>query len=302
MHDLCRHIRSRIRMYLVAGTVFSAVLPLPVHAFNVIVITSAELKPYEDALRGFRDACNCDVEALRMEDYEGGVELLRKSPNAVVAIGTSAFKKVRTIKDLPVVYTMVIPSETAGALAPNISGVSMDIAPAAYIAAMKEVFPGARRIGLVYDPRNTRAFVEEALKSAASSGLELFATAVKTPSAAAAGIDGMRGRIDIFWMVPDPTVVTAETVDYLLRFSFQQNVPVFSFSRKYVEMGAVAALDVDPYDMGSQTGEMVGNLSEGRTGSHFEWARSAHLTLNEKVAAKMGIKINREIKKVRNGE
>ena len=56
----------------------------------------------------------------------------------------------------------------------------------------------------------------------------------------------MQGKIDILWMLPDATVVTDETVELLLRFSFQHDVPMFSFSKKYVEVGAVASLDVDP--------------------------------------------------------
>ena len=67
----------------------------------------------------------------------------------------------------------------------------------------------------------------------------------------------MKGKIDIFWMLPDAEVITPETVDSILLFSFQNNVPVFSFSSKYVKMGALASLSVDPFALGAQTGELV---------------------------------------------
>jgi putative ABC transport system substrate-binding protein len=108
-------------------------------------------------------------------------------------------------------------------------------------------------------------------------------------------LDEMRGKIDVLWMLPDPTVITTEMVDYLLRFSFQYNVPIFSFSNKYVEMGAVAALVADPYDMGVQAGEIVNRLQAGRSDAPRAYAKASRLTINTKVAAKMGLKISDEI-------
>jgi putative ABC transport system substrate-binding protein len=207
------------------------------------------------------------------------------------------FKKVRAIEDVPVIYAMVMPSEAALSLRPNISGVSMDISPETYIYTMKELFPRAKKIGLLYDPQHTAAFVAEAEKAARAAGLDLVDKQVRDPREIPGLLDKMRGTIDVLWMVPDATIAAAEAVDYLLHFSFQNSVPIFSFSKKYVEMGAVAALDVDPYDMGAQAGEIVNRLSAGKTGAIRAWARASHLTVNPKVAAKMGLKIRDEITK-----
>jgi putative ABC transport system substrate-binding protein len=265
--------------------------PRPAAAFDVIVVKSAALKPYQEVLRGFRDGCACEARELNLENGEGAKDVLRQAPDAVVAIGTGVFKKIKTIRDLPLIYTMVMPSETGLALSPNISGVSMDLAPETYMTSMREVFPQARRIGLLYDPRNTAAYVEEAAKAAAAAGFELLAREVRDPSQYPVLLERMSGKIDIFWMLPDPGVVSAETVDALLRFSFQSNVPVFSFSRKYVEMGAVAALDTAPYAMGVQAGHIATRLSTRGKDAVREYARPSDLTINVKVANKMGLKL-----------
>lgn len=300
MYPIRLHIQARISVFLFALGTLSALIalfPFPAHAFNVIVVKSAELKPYQDALRGLKDSCDCSVQEVKFGDADVAQAVLRKTPDAVVAIGTGAFKSIRSITVLPVVYTMVMPSEAALSRRPNISGVSMDISPADYIASMKEVFPGAKRIGLLFDPRNTGAFAEEAARAARDAGVELVSRQVRDPRQFPAALDEMRGTIDVLWMVPDATIAAAEAVDYLLHFSFQNNVPIFAFSKKYVEMGAVAALDVDPYDMGAQAGEIVNRLKAGKTGAIRSWARASHLTINSKVAAKMGLKIKDEISK-----
>lgn len=297
MQTLYRYIprRSNLFFALAAFMVFSSHHPLFAEAFTVIVVKSAELKPYQDVLRGFRDGCGCDVREVSLQAGEGEEALLENSPDAIVAIGTTVFKKIKTIRNAPVIYTMVIPSETDHLEFPNMSGVSMDIAPGTYVASLREVFPAARKIGLLYDPKNTAAFVDEAAKAAAAAGFDLVAKEVRDPAHVTALLEKLSGKIDVFWMLPDPTVVSAGTIDSLLRFSFQNNVPVFSFSKKYVELGAIAALDLDPYDIGAQAAAIARRLAAGQQGAIREYARASRLSINEKVAKKMGLRIRDDV-------
>ncbi len=285
------HIRAEL---FVAAAFVALVLSCPLHAESceVIIVKSAELKPYQEVLRGFTSVVGCKVRELKLREDEGAETILRESPDIVFAIGTNVFKKVKAIKDKPVIFTMVIPSEVAGMQQSNISGVSMDISPEVYIATMKKVFPTAKRIGLLYDPRQTAAFVQEAQKASRTADIELIIKQTRDPREIPGLMDEMRGKIDVLWMVPDPTVITTETVDYLIRFSFQYNIPIFSFSKKYVEMGAVASLDMDLYDMGVQAGELANEISTGSESSIRVYARTAHLAINSAVAAKMGLRIN----------
>lgn len=284
-------VRMRALSLFIAALGASAVCPAPGHSCEVIVVKSADLKPYQDVLRGFKHATSCTVREAALND---GKLLQDDPPDAVFAIGTSAFKAVKAIKGLPLVYAMVMPSETSGANS-TLSGVSMDISPETYVTAIKEVFPSAKRIGLLYDPRNTRTFVGEAARAASAAGIELVVSEVRAPAEIPALLNALQGKIDVFWMIPDPTLVTSEFVDVLLRFSFEKTVPVFTFSGKYAEMGAVAALEVDPYDMGAQAGEIVNRLTATRSDAIRVYARSSHLVLNMKVANKMGIRIRDEV-------
>jgi putative ABC transport system substrate-binding protein len=213
----------------------------------------------------------------------------------VVAIGTTAVKKVKALQGRPIVDIMEIASEIDRAMSPNISGVSMDIAPGTSIETMKEIFLGAKRVGLLYDPRNTQPFVEEAVKAAHRAGVELTAKQVGDPSEIPAAVGDMQGKVDLLWMLPDPTVAADETVDYLLRFSIEHTIPIFTFSKKYVKMGAVASLDMDPYDMGVQASEIANRAARGGRNSVRVYARTARLWINAKVAKKMGLKIRDEI-------
>jgi putative ABC transport system substrate-binding protein len=299
VHTLSRYIRKRLfeNIFLVtaAFAVFAAGCPVPAEAFEIIVVKNAELKPYQEVFRGIRDSCGCTVRELKLQADEGVEKILKKPPDAVIAIGTSVFNKVREIKGLPVIYTMVMPSEVSGPLPPNISGVGMDIDPLESIVAITEVLPKARRIGIIYNPHYTAAFVGEAVKAAAVAGVELVLKEAHDPRDVPRLVDELPNRIDVLWMLPDPTVVTSALVEYLLQFSFRHNVPIFSFAGKYVEMGAVAALVADPHTMGVETGGIVKTFATGRKNPIRLYARTPRLMINTKVAAKMGLKISGEI-------
>lgn len=282
-----RLVKSRAILAAATLVLSAAGISPPAEAFVVTIVKDTELKPYQEAIRGFKSECACATAEITLSNGEGTESILNTEPDAIVAVGTGAFKKVRTIRDLPIIYMMVIPSEAASP-AENMFGVSMDISPDASLTAITELFPRARKIGVLHDPQHTALFVEEASESARRRGVELVIRTVRSPREVPALLEQMRPAPDVFWMLPDPTVVNAETVEYLLLYSFQKNVPVFSFSRKYVELGAVAALQASPFGMGAQAGEMARELSQGRKGPWRAYANRHRLIINRKVAAKMG--------------
>ncbi|MFZ5998257.1 MAG: ABC transporter substrate-binding protein [Nitrospirota bacterium] len=268
-------------------------------AAEIVVVKSGGIKPYNEALEGFKSAYDCVITEINLsgserQDVTGKIAEL--APDAVLAIGTDAFRAVRSIKDLPVFYTMMLPSESLGSSSKNVSGVSMLISPELYLDTIAGIFPSARRVGLIYDPRNMGGFVRAAMKVAQAKGVELIVKEANRSRDVPAVIDMLRDRIDVFWMLPDPTIINGETVNYLLLFSFQNNIPILTFSNKYVDMGALAALNVNPFDLGVQTGEIARAVLTGKSSRNPVRvdARKASLTINRKVAKKLGIKINDE--------
>ncbi|HSB33378.1 MAG TPA: ABC transporter substrate binding protein [Nitrospirota bacterium] len=275
-------------------------LPCPASAKDVIIIKEAEIKPFRDAIEGFKSACGCRAEEIALSDKNLIRRIEKVRPGAVFAVGTQALEKAENIKDVPVIYTMVMPSEESVPPAGNISGVSMDLAPETWLKTMTALFPGVKRIGVLSDPEHTGPFVEKAAAAAQAQGITLVVKSIGDPRHAPKLLNELRNEVDLFWMLPDPTVVTSETLDYLMLFSFQNNVPVLSFSKKYVKDGAVAALAIDPYDMGAQAGEQYQVLSRGGKGPLRAYARTARLTVNRKVIEKMNVQTNGEI--LRNAE
>lgn len=268
-------------------------------AGEIVAIKSAEIKPYNDALEGFKTSCDHDVREVVMTEAESS-DILRKVHEtgtvAVFAIGMDALNLARSVRDIPVIYAMVPNSLTLSSGPKSLSGVSMYIPPDRYIGSILDVFHGARRIGVIYDPRNSEAYVREALQSAQGRGAELVPRKASRPSDIPALVDSMKDKIDVFWMLPDTTVINPETVKYLLLFSFQNKVPIFTFSKKYVEMGSTAGLYTVPFDIGVQAGEIARKLVAEKNPKTIRTdARRTVLAVNTKIIKKFGIGVRDDI-------
>lgn len=229
------------------------ILPSLASAAKVVSIQSISITPYNDAFRGLENACSCDPEQLvlsEMKGYDVIKKLRRERPDVIVSIGSGALDKIRGIRDIPVVYLMVLDARSVIADKTNIKGINMDIPPDIQLALVRQALPEVRDIGLLYSPGQKGEFVEEARDAAESAGIRLIAKEVSNPMEVPERLNMMTGKINAFWMLPDVSVVTPEVSEILFLYTLKSRLPVITFSAKYLEMGALMSLEVDPYDMG----------------------------------------------------
>jgi putative ABC transport system substrate-binding protein len=181
----------------------------------------------------------------------------------------------------------------------NITGVSLNLAPDKQLSQLRKILPHARKIGLLYDPLNSGVFVTKAHNAAMLMDIELVTMEVHSSREAVTDINIMKGKVNLLWLLPDTTVVNPATIDLLLLSVIENRIPVLSFSEKYVEKGALMALEVDPVEAGRQAGEMANRVMSGEDVHDIEEqaARGSILTINLIVAKKLGITIDGNVLK-----
>ena len=268
---------------------------------KVLAVQSIAIAPYEQAVKGFEHVYGSAVNRLYisgLKDKNVLKNIHEFRPNIVLAVGTDALMIARRVKTVPVVYMMVLNPLSILAGEKNISGVGMNLPPARQLHALSAMLPDAKNIGLLYNPDQTGIFVEQARDAAGKMGLNLTATAVRRSYDVPVSLGDMKGKIDVFWMLPDLKIITPETVESIVLFSLENKVPILTFSEKYLEMGAVLSVGIDPFDIGCQAGEMAKKIENGVTDSRHVDARKTSVSVNLKTAEKLGIRIDR--KAVRN--
>jgi putative ABC transport system substrate-binding protein len=270
-------------------------------AVEVIVLKSNELKIYEEAIEVFRNSCGCsnivDIVLSELHDEDVVKELRKSRPKLIVAVGVDALLKVKHIKDIPIVYLMIHNPWTLLSSEENITGVSMDVSPGRQLAKLKEVLPEVKRVGLVYDPAKSGAFVEKAREASRELGIKLVLKEIDRPKNVDSAIRGIaKDGIDVLWMLPDSTVITAQTVASFILSSLDNRIPILTFSEKFLDLGAVMSVSTDHLDMGKQAGEMAKRILSGTKVADLPRvdARRVVLSLNLKTARKIGIAVSSE--------
>jgi putative ABC transport system substrate-binding protein len=236
-------------------------------AQEAFVVKSDNLQPYNEAFEGIKETFKADVKEIILTEADDSkiIEKISSAgPRLIFAIGQNALSRIRVIKDIPIVYAMVSNPRALLSGEKNITGVSMNVSAGQQLNALLEILPGAKRIGIVYDPQKTGHLFEEARRAALFRGVTLISREVSSPREAPSAINDLKGEIDAFWMLPDTTVLTQESVKYLFLFSFENNIPVLSFSKKYIKMGSLISLNIDAVNIGRQAGKMANQILAGK--------------------------------------
>ncbi|MCX5830851.1 MAG: ABC transporter substrate-binding protein [Deltaproteobacteria bacterium] len=267
---------------------------------KVLAIQSVPVAPYEQAIKGFEHVYGSAVERLLISDLKE-IDVLKKireiRPDMLLAVGRDALLSVKHLTTIPVIYCMVLNPRSLLSDEKNISGVSMNLPPEKQLSELLKMLPAARDIGLLYDPDQTGIFVQGVRNAAVRMNVNLTATAVHRSGDVPALLNTMKGKANVFWMLPDITVITPETLKSILLLSLENKMPILTFSEKYLELGAMLSIGIDPFDVGSQAGEMAQKIFSGGNfmePQHVD-ARKASLSINVGIARKFGIVLDQQV-------
>jgi putative tryptophan/tyrosine transport system substrate-binding protein len=264
---------------------------------KVLSVQSSSIKPYEDAITGFQSKCNLPIDRFvisEMNDKDIVQEIRKVGPSVILCLGMDALEKIKGINDIPVVYIMIPNSQAISLKGINFTGVRMNIAQEEQLFVFLKAVPSIKSIGLVYNPENTGYLAQRAIDACTKAGIKLIVKETHDPRETPRAIKAMVGKIDGFWMLPDSSVFTSVTTEYLFLFSIGNSVPVLTFSEIYLRSGALISIGVDPFDMGSQAGEMAQKILSGKPASSISPvdARKEVISINGKVSEKLGIHID----------
>lgn len=267
------------------------------YAYDVLVVQSLRVRPHDEAVKNIKTAVSSDVQVIFSSDLSRSDvirEVREKRPDVIVAVGTDALSKVGKIRDIPIVYLMVLHPEPLTGDSDNVTGISMIVSPEKQLSSFQRVMPQTRKIGIIYDAQNSAPFVRKAMAAAKPLDVELVVREVSSSRDVPTMLNSLKGKLQALWIIPDATVINKATFDFLLLFSLENKIPIFTFSSQYVEMGAFVSVDLDPHHAGKQAGEVVNRLLDGTRVSEIPTAdaKNGVVTINMKVARKLGLDVN----------
>jgi putative ABC transport system substrate-binding protein len=249
-------------MRILRTLVLTALLlvPLPVMAYDILVLQSLHEKGYDEAVKGLRRACQSSTRTVVLSDYvEADITrvIREERPRLVVAVGDRALAVAEKLRNMPVLYMMALNAKPRQ----RATGVGMLLDPSRYVNIFERL--GSKRVGVLYDPARSGGYLKRAQSVARRAGVELVLREVRVPKETPSMLESLRGKVDAVWMIPDVTAVSPASTEAYFLFSQGEMVPVVTFAEVYLSMGGAVALGIDRFDIGKQVGEMARSVLDG---------------------------------------
>jgi len=225
--------------------------------------------------------------------------LVGEKVDLILAISTpSAQDAAAATQEIPILFAAVtdpVAARLAKSLEQpggNVSGTTDRSPVARQLAVIREIVSKAKTIGTIFNSGevNSVASVKDIKAEAAKLGMTVVEAPATSSSAVKMAAESLVGRVDVIHIPTDNTVVLA--LESVIKVCQDNKIPLFAADVESVGRGAIAALAVDYYKLGRQTGAMAARIIEGTVRVSelpVEFQKELLLHINPKQAKKMGV-------------
>jgi len=266
------------------------------------------LQALED--HGLRDGVNI---RLRIRNSSGDVvlahriarEFVSEGVDLIVALSTPCLQAaLMTHTRTPILFSSVANPYLVGAgrsaddHLENVTGVVSTAPIRETLTFIREVLPGARRLGTLYTPAelNSEYYLELLLRNAVDFGFEVSVMPLGSPlEIPVAAQSLLNRRVDALAQISDNTINASFEV--LGRIAEENGVPLFGGFIRSTRLGACAALGWDFSKMGYRTGELALRVRRGESPGRIpiQSMNDIKLSLNEAAAEKQGLRFSMDV-------
>ena len=270
---------------------------------TAIVIKSQDLSAYNEVVKGFQEEClKNNITIKSIYDLNGkmklGQKVVRKvkkeKPDIILTIGVLAATVAKDkIGNVPIVFCMVINHERFHLSAPNITGISTEIAIEDQLKGFQSVLGPFKNMGVIYDPSKTGSIITNAEKKMKDADMNLVKFQIGSSKEVSEAMENLIGKIDALWLLPDSTVVTRESFDLIKSTTLENRIPLLCTSDVFVKAGALAAVSSDYNYVGRQAAGLAGKILELPDLSSLGIVNPDHfkLSINTDTAEKLGLEL-----------
>jgi putative tryptophan/tyrosine transport system substrate-binding protein len=246
----------------------------------------AEHPALDSARKGF-------IEALKSKGYEEGKNLkidyenaqgdmattqtiaqnfVSNKENLILAIATpSAQAAYNATKNIPIVITAVTDPVKAGLAKSleksdtNVTGTSDNVPIEKQLQLLKELIPGSRNLGVIYNTSesNSEVQIENLKKAAPNFNLHLVTVGITNVNEIPQALSSILGNIDVLYIPTDNMV--ASSMPLIINQCYSKNIPVIGSEKGEVTNGALATTGIDYNKLGFQTGLIAVDIINGKS-------------------------------------
>jgi putative tryptophan/tyrosine transport system substrate-binding protein len=299
------HAAGRVVLAMVCSTVYwvSGVAESP--AAEIAILKSSSISAYDQAITGFKSTAPSGAiysEYDLQGDLEQGRKLARKirasEASLVVAVGLKAALAAKLeIVDIPIVYMMILDPSKHNLNGSNMTGTLLEIPAERQFKILRSFLPDLRRLGMLTNPAGRQPKLKETTAQAAAHSFQLQEFSVDNEKEVPQQLRALLGSTDALLLVPDSTVLTNDSIGYILETSLARRVPVIGFSPEFTRLGALLSVSVSYGEVGRETGVLAKRILDGdrKLPAKPIPIERLKITVNLKTARFLGIEFPKEV-------
>jgi putative ABC transport system permease protein len=226
-------------------------------------------------------------------------DIVRQKYDYIITLSTPALQVMaQANQEIPHIFGAVTDPYRMGVAKtpqdhlPNLTGVATLQPVEATIRTMREIFPRAKRIGMVWNPGEacSEACTLKARKVCATYQFELVEANVSSSGEVMDALKSLLNKeIDLFLTSGDNTVIMA--LDPIAATLRRYKVPYFTNSPSDVDRGAFVSIGADYYEVGKETARMAIRVINGENPQNIPIKNFApdKMYVNLKLAREYGV-------------
>ena len=279
--------------------------------YKIGVSQIVEHPALDDAKKGFEDAIKKSGLKVEFDDKNANKDMSAQTmimqqfkndkKDLVFAISTPTAQAAMAQIDpaTPIVFASVSDPAGAGLVGKsNITGTSGAPEIESNLKLIKEAFPNAKKIGVLYNTSEQNSVVQvKMLKELAPKyGFEVVAESSTNANEMVSALAKISKEIDVFYAIQDSTLVT-----YFKNLSEKMNeqkIPIIGSNEVYTNLGGLISQGTTDYQIGYRAGEMaVEILKNGKKPSDIkiESVQMPTISINKANMELLGIKLPESI-------
>lgn len=253
-------------------------LPRPAAGGEVVAVLSSDSGHYLEAYAAFKEAFPGEADMLdaSVRDFK-----LPEDVRYAAAFGARA----TALKYPPGTHIVY-------ALAPVVSGnphwhqIPLAPPPGDALAAYKGLQPGLARLAVLWSAYPGEDYLDELRAAGGKAGVEVISVRLKSPDSLPERLRRLMGQVDAFWLMPDPVLITQDSLMLLASFSCSNSIPFYAPTNALVLAGATATFSHDFRDAGEAAAAAVAALKAGKKLPGRIYTGKARLNVNEDLREK----------------
>lgn len=250
---------------------------LPSAAGEVAAVLSSDSGHYADAYAAFKAGPNSGAERL---DASAPGFTIPPDVKYVAAFGVKA-AALRYPPGTRLVYALAPVEGRARS-----HEISMVPRPSEALAAYKKLQPGLKRLAVFWTAYPGEDYIEELRAAGIGAGVEIISARLSSPDSLPERLRRLMGKMDAFWLMPDPALITQSSVMVLSAFACANSVPYYAPTYALALAGGTAAFAPDFAEAGAAAGRALAVLVSGGNLPRVVYPEHVELRVNEALLGK----------------